>query len=173
MEPTKQAADPGMPQAHIDARRTRIFERLGRPPDPVAGVGVPLARERAEFLIREAEDLYWNELAWEELTDEERIGDGHLTELVFPGFLALIDGLLLETAPPGSYETPTPRPEVVEAILVFLAERYAESTAELERGADSEKLVRSRAMTASLIDLVLYRLYRITPDEREEMEGRG
>jgi hypothetical protein len=170
---SKHAADPGTPQAIIETRRARILELLGRPAERVGVGALPLPPERMHFLLKEAEDLYWNELAWEELTDEERVAGGHLTELVFPGFLALVDGLLLETTPAGYDGMPTPRPEVVEEILRFLAERYTRATADLERGADSENLVWARAMTSHLIDLVLYRLYRVSSDEREEIEGRG
>ncbi|MEX2582058.1 MAG: hypothetical protein WD766_02220 [Gemmatimonadota bacterium] len=162
-----------MPQAHIETRRSRILEGLERMAAPVVSAAEPLSREQVDHLVRDAEELYWNELAWEELTDEESVSGGHLTELVFPGFLAFIDGLLLESLPHGVAGYPKPRPEVVEEILVFLAERYTEVTSELERGADSENLVWARAMTTHLIDLVLYRLYRVTSAEREDLERRG
>lgn len=170
---TKHAVEPGMPQAHIESRRALLLDRLDRPAEPVGADGPPLPRDRVEYLVREAEELYWNELAWEELTDEERVAGGHLTELVFPGFLAFVNGLLLDSAPKGVAEPPNRRPDVVEEILLFLAERYVEATADLERGADSERLVWARAMTAHLIDLVLYRLYSVTPEEREALESDG
>lgn len=163
-------ADPGTPQAHVEARRSRIIEMLDRDAAPVA-VSEPLARDRIDHLLRDAQELYWNELAWEELTDEEKVSDGHLTDLVFPAFLAFVDGLLLDSSPRGVPEKPIPHPEVVEEILTFLAEQYAEATADLEEGADSERLVWARAMTGQLIDLVLYRLYRLTPAERDEVES--
>lgn|SRR5690606_16702492 len=169
----KHAAEPGMPQAHLDSRRYRIQEALGRELEPIGSATGSLPREQIDYLVKEAEDLYWNELAWEELTDEERVSGGHLTELVFPGLLAFVDGLLLESLPRGVAGEARPHPEVVEEILLFLAERYAEATTSLERGADSESLVWARAMTAHLIDLVLYRLYRVTPAERELLESRG
>lgn len=123
-----------------------------------------------DHLVREAEELYWNELAWEELTDEERVSGGHLTELVFPGFLAFVDGLLLDTPPMDTRESPSPHPEVVEEILTFLAARFTSATADLEQGADSERLVWARSLTAHLIDLVLYRLYSLTATERDTLE---
>lgn len=154
----------------MEARRARIVDALSREAVPVPTTD-PLPPERLEHLLRDAQELYWNELAWEELTDEERVSGGHLTDLVFPGFLAFVDGLLLDTAPRGVAEKPTPHPEVVEEVLTFLAGQYSEATAELEDGADSERLVWARAMTAQLIDLVLYRLYRISDAERDEIES--
>jgi hypothetical protein len=169
----KQAAETGMPQAHLETRRSRIIERLDRTVEPVGLGGAPLSREKIDHLVREAEELYWNELAWEELTDEEMVEGGHLTELVFPGLLAFVDGLLLESLPSAVSGRARPHPDVVEEILLFLAERYADATVRLEQGADSGTLVWARAMTAQLIDLVLYRLYRISPAEREDLEGRA
>jgi hypothetical protein len=169
---TKHTAEPGMPQALVESRRARLSAALDRPLEPVGAGALPLERDRVEYLLKEAEELYWNELAWEELTDEERVSGGHLTELVFPGFLAFVGGLLLESSPRGVYVAPRPHPEVVEEILLFLAERYTEATASLEQGADSERLVWARAMTAHLLDLVLYRLYRVTDAEREALEER-
>jgi hypothetical protein len=169
----KHVAETGMPQAHLDTRRSRILEGLDRTVVPVASRTDSLPREQIDHLVREAEELYWNELAWEELTDEEMVVGGHLTELVFPGLLAFVDGLLLESVPSAGYGSPRPHPEVVEEILLFLATRYSVVTTDLDRGADSRRLVWARAMTAHLIDLVLYRLYRVTPAEREDLEGRG
>lgn len=170
---SKHTAEPGMPQAHVELRRARILDHLEGTPKRVGEGAEPLSRDTVEHLLREAEELYWNELAWEEITDEERIAGGHLTELVFPGFLAFVEGLLLESSPRRSSEAPRPHPEVVEEILVFLAARYTESTADLEQGADSEKIVWARSLTAHLIDLVLYRLYGVSSAEREALEGRG
>jgi hypothetical protein len=164
------AAEPGMAQLHLELRRARLLDSVSRPLEPVAAGGDPLPPDRVQYLLREAQDLYWNELAWEELMEEEAVVGGRLTELVFPAFLAFVDGLLLDRLPRGVPGTPRPRPEVVEEILLFLAERYAESSHELGNGADSQRLVWARAMTAGLIDLVLYRLYRLTSAEREEIE---
>jgi hypothetical protein len=59
---------------------------------------------------------------------------------------------------------------VVEGILTFLGERLAVFTAELESGADSQRIVWARAMTADLIDLVLFRLYGLSPSERDHVD---
>jgi hypothetical protein len=169
---TQQAADHEMSQAYVEARRSRLLSRLERRAERAGAGGIPLPRDQIDYLVREAEELYWNELAWEELTDEERVAGGHLTELVFPGFLAFIDGLLLDTSPHGRYEQPQPHPEVVEEILLFLGRCCLEAAAALEQGADSGNLVWARAMTAELMDLVLCRLYRLSAAEREAFEAR-
>jgi hypothetical protein len=168
-----QQTTPGVPHPQVESRRSRLLGVLGRPATPVRAGGTPLPRGRVQYLLREAEELYWNELAWEELTEEERISGGHLTELVFPGFLAFVDGLLLEPGEARSPEGSGPHPEVVEEVLLFLAERLSSATEELGRGADSENLVWARAMTAHLIDLVLYRLYDVSDEEREDLEARA
>jgi hypothetical protein len=164
------AAEPGMALLHLELRRARLLDSVSRPLEPVAAGGDPLPPDGVQYLLREAQDLYWNELAWEELMEEEAVVGGRLTELVFPAFLAFVDGLLLDRLPRGVPGTPRPRPEVVEEILLFLAERYAEFSHELGNGADSQRLVWARAMTTGLIDLVLYRLYRLSSAEREEIE---
>lgn len=168
---TEHTAEPGVAQAFVEQRRTRILLRLSRPAQPVGAGAEPLAAERIDFLVRDAVELYHNELAWEELTDEELVAGGHLTELVFPAFLALVAGLLVEEVPADSLAPARPHPDAVEEILAFLGERYTTFTSELEAGADSERLVWARAMTSRLIDLVLYRLYNLTPAEREEIEA--
>ena len=170
---TKPAAEAGDPPAVIESRRAHILQAIGRPADPNVVGGVPLAREHHMHLVHEAEELYWNELAWEEITDEERVAGGHLTELVFPGFLAFVDGLLEDMTLPGSFEIRTSHPEVVEELLLFLAGHYAEAQAQLDRGVDSAKVVWARALTSELIDLVLIRLLDLTSAERELLESGG
>jgi hypothetical protein len=167
---TRNTAAPGAAQAFVEQRRSRICRLLGHVPECAGQGAAPLAPERLTHLRRDAEELYWNELVWEELTDEEAISGGHLTEMVFPGFLAFVDGLLLETASSDSPAPACPHPDAVEEILTFLGERYAEATAELESGIDSQKVVWARLMTRHLIDLVLYRLYRLSPAEQEALE---
>jgi hypothetical protein len=163
---TRHVAQPGVAHAWVETRRRRVLAGVG-PSRETAGLGAePLDAARAHHLQREAEDLYWNELAWEQDTDEELIAGGRLTEMVFPAFLAFVDGLL-----PRASGTRSPHPDVVEEILIFLSEQYLRFTAELEAGADSQRLVWARAMTSRLIDLVLYRLYRLTPEECEALDG--
>ncbi len=163
---SKYTAESGLAQAHIELRRARVMAAIARPLRPPACD--PLPQSRLTFLLREAKELYWNEMAWEQLTDEEVISGGRFTELVFPALLTFIDGLLLEDS--ATDAAARPHPDAVEAILTFLGERFAACSAQLEAGADSQRLVWERLMTAHLIDLILYRLYRLSPAEREEVE---
>jgi hypothetical protein len=166
------AAVPGFAQAVVEMRRARLRVSADRALRPIGAEPghAPLVPEHFEFLCKEAEDLYWNELAWEELTDEEAVAGGHLTELVFPAFLAFVDALLAERIASTPLGASRAYPEVVENILTFLGERLAGFTAELESGADSQQIVWARAMTADLIDLVLYRLYGLSPAEQDAVD---
>jgi hypothetical protein len=168
---SRNAASTITGQAYVERRRARIREALGRPLVPVGADAEPMADEQLDFARREAEELYWNELSWEELTQEESMPGGPLTEMVFPGFLAFIEGLLVDAVPADALAPPRPHPDAVEEILAFLGERYAEATAGIEAGADSQKLVIARAMTGRLVDLVLLRLYRVTPAEQERLDA--
>lgn len=138
--------------ALLRERRERLVRLTGAPLRTPKGP--PTTPERAQFLREEAEELYWNELAWEKLTDEEMIGGSELVEYTFPAFLAFIDGLLLREVPHDAAAGAEPRPAVVEEILRFLAGRCL-STDDEEIGA------LEREMTSRLIDLVLYRLHGV------------
>jgi hypothetical protein len=168
---SQSPATPGSAQALVELRRARILAAVSSRPAPASRPRAPSPEAQVRFFLREAEELYWNELAWEQMTDEEIIAGGHLTELVFPGFLALIDGLLQEQASGLERVSPRSYPDVVEEVLTFLGERCATLAAELQAGADSQQVIWARAMTLRLIDLVLYRLYRLTAAEREEVEA--
>jgi hypothetical protein len=161
-------AEPGAGQQYVEWKRARLFATLERDLSPLSEAPEPLPIDSLEHLVREAEELYFNELAWEELTDEEMVAGGRLTELVFPGFLTFVDGLLL--ADPKGGGVARPHPDAVEAILSFLGERYTSLATELDEGADSGQIAWARTMTARLIDLTLYRLYRLSPGEREELD---
>ena len=156
-----------MAEAYVELRRGRIRGAVRHPLEPAGAGAERLSSAQLDHLRREAEDLYWNELSWEQLTDEEAVAGGRLTELAFPAFLAFIDGLL----PRETADGPRPHPDVVEEILLFLAQQYLRFTADLEGGADSQRIVWARAMTSRLIDLVLYRVYQLTPDECEQIDG--
>jgi hypothetical protein len=168
---SKPAAPASPAQLFVEQRRARVLDAIGRVPHSFPDAET-LSAERISFFRREAEDLYWNELAWEQLTDEEAVAGGHMTEMVFPGFLALVEGLLVDRVPADALTRARPHPDAVEEILTFVAERYAAATRELEAGVDSQKVVWARMMSSELVDLVLYRLYRLTPAEVEALEGK-
>lgn len=168
---TNPAAAPGPARTYVQTRSARIADALSRRLDPPSDPREPLTAEQVTYLRQEAEELYWNELAWEELTEEEWVVGGPLSELVFPGFLTFVDGLLQAESPRGSSITARPRPELVQQILLFLEDRLSALTAELEAGADDVRVVWARAMTARLVDLVLFRLHRLSPREREEVDA--
>jgi len=120
-----------------------------------------------KHLLDEALDLYWNELEWENLTEEEDLEGGPLPELTFPAFLALVRGLLLEKALPGAGAEAQPRPQVVEDIVEFLAGRVVASDQTLANNEsdDPERTKAERAMTSQLIDVVLQYLHGIDPGD--------
>jgi hypothetical protein len=109
-------------QAYLRQRRARLSRLIQRPLSPPPASG-DLEAEHRSFLREEAEELYWNELSWEQVTEEEGLADSGLVELTFPGFLAFVEGLLLREVMPDSLAPASPRPEVVEDILLFLAAR--------------------------------------------------
>lgn len=146
------------PEVFLARRRARLEHLLQHPLVPPRSSGV--SEDRRVFLREEAEELYWNELEWEKLTSEEmRTGGSELVELAFPGFLAFIDGLLLKVVNRDSQAPASPRPEVVEDVLLFLSRCYLELLAETEPARRLE-----REMTERLIDLVLYRLHGLPVD---------
>lgn len=163
-EPTSRPRDLE-PRVYLAQRRARIERLLER---ALAVPSAPaLPPERRRFLREEAEELYWNELAWEKLTgDDPRARDG-MAEFAFPGFLAFIDGLLLREAGADSPVPASPRPEVVEDVLVFLAERCVRGPDPEE---DDEDGAAARHLTERLLDLVLYRLYQLPVDDVERLE---
>lgn len=146
------------PEVFLARRRARLERLLQHPLVPPRASGVDA--ERRQFLREEAEELYWNELEWEKLTSEEmRAGGSELVELAFPGFLAFINGLLLKEVNTDSLAPASPRPEVVEDVLLFLARRYLE----LLPATEPERRL-EREMTERLVDLVLYRLHGLPVD---------
>ncbi len=152
------------PRMYLAQRRARIERLLKR--SLVVPSAPALPPERRRFLREEAEELYWNELAWEKLTgDDPRARDG-MAEFAFPGFLAFIDGLLLREAGTDSPVPASPRPEVVEDLLVFLAERCVTGAGPDEDDEDGA----ARHLTERLLDLVLYRLYQLPVDDVERLE---
>lgn len=154
----------------IKGRREKIERALGRAlvfPEPATGAD--LSESERDHLRNAATDLYLNELAWENITDEEQVEGEPLAELTFPGFLAFIRGLLLEKVMPDSLAPANPRPEIAEDVVKYLAERVVA----LQDGiggagdADDEQGARDLALTDRLLDLVLFRLHGVDPADAE------
>jgi hypothetical protein len=154
----------------LEGRREKLERALGRPlavPEPARGAD--LSESEREHLRNAATDLYLNELAWENITDEEQVEGEPLAELAFPGFLAFIQGLLLEQVMPDSLAPANPRPEIVEDVVRFLAERVVALQDGLggSGDGDAEEEARDLAVTDRLIDLVLFRLHGVDPADAE------
>ncbi len=161
-QPPAEALERG--RKFLARRRDRLARLIQRPLEPRAGSG-SLPEDRRRFLLEEAEELYWNELSWEQVTEEEGLADRGLVELTFPGLLAFVEGLLLEEVMPDSLAPANPRPEVVEDILLFLAARCIQ----LGESDDPESRM-EREVTVRLMDLVLYRQHDIDVEEFERLE---
>lgn len=147
-------------QRLLAAHRQRLESLVEHPLDRPAGPELPA--DRRAHLRQQAEELYWNELSWEQITADQMGGGSRLVELMFPGLLAFVDGLLLREASPDSSAPAIPRPDAVEDLLDFLARRCVELEDEDEESATVERLITHR-----LIDLVLYRLHRVSVEGME------
>ncbi len=160
----------------VEARRERIERILGRSLTPPRGTpGEPLSEEAREYLAEEAQNLYWNDLEWERITDEEALEEGPIAQLAFPGFLAFIRGLLLHEVMPDSQAPASPRPQVVEDVLEFLARRVVELEDGLASPPEGEiEAIRGElSLTSQLVDLVLYQFHGVGPKDVERIEAAG
>lgn len=161
----------------LEGRRERIERVLGRDLTvPRGAEDPPLTEERRDYLLEEARDLYWNELEWENLMEEERLEEGAaFTEMAFPGLLAFVRGLLLQETMPDALAPARPRPEVVEDLLRFLAGRVVELRDEMPdiAGEETRRMEVELAMTSRLVDLVLYELHELDEGDVERVEGAG
>lgn len=139
---------------------------------PSSGANAPIEDVTRTYMLGEAKDLYWNELEWEHLTDEEALEEGPLTELTFPGFLAYVRGLLLDEVMPDSLSPAMPRPQVVADALEFLADRVIELEDGLESDDASEpdRLRAELEMTSGLINRVLYLYHGLSAEDVEQVE---
>jgi hypothetical protein len=158
----------------LGGRRERIERVLGRKlAPPSAGAEGSLSGTNRAYLLGEAKDLYWNELEWEHITDEEALDEGPLTGLIFPGFLAYVRGLLLSEVMPDAKAPASPRPQVVQDILSFLAKRVVELEEQIDdTEEDGEgRLRRDRDATSHLLDLVLYVFHELGAEEIERLEA--
>jgi len=158
----------------IFGRRELLGRILGRPLVPPYGEVERRASEQVRrHLLEEAEELYWNEMAWEHITGDEGLGDFAIPEMAFPGFLAFVRALLLDETLPQAKEKAQPRPDVVEDVLRFLGRRLVEIEDELDSGPaeDRVRLHDELSMTSRLIDRVLYRFHGLTAAEVERVEA--
>src|SRR5687767_13787596 len=103
------------PEVLLARRRARLEKILQSPLVPPR-----------QLLLEETDGLFWRGLECEKLTAEEMKGRSELVEFAFPGFLAFVDGLLRKEVSADSPVPASPRPEVVEDILLFLSTRYLE-----------------------------------------------
>jgi len=157
----------------LTGRRERVERILGRPLGGPSATADEPTEETRTYLLGEAQDLYWNELEWEHITDEEALDGGAITELTFPGMLAYVRGLLLEEVMPDSLSPANPRPQVVADVLSFLSNRVIELEDSLAEPDASEE-PRQRAevdMTSSLIDRVLYLYHGMSDEDVEQVEA--
>lgn len=159
------------------AARTLVHERvralrrlLDRDLDPGDVVLRPTAPDSRKHLFEEACELYWNELNWEQITDEEQTDGGELTEMVFPGLLTLVDALLPRAAN-GEPDRSREHRDVAHDFLLWLAARLVELRSRREEGPEDRQQTRREAqITDELVDLVTYRLYSITDEEISRLE---
>ena len=154
----------------LEGRREKMECALGRPlavPEPAGGAD--LSGPERDHLRDAATDLYLNELAWENITDEEEVEGEPLAELAFPGFLAFIQGLLLDQVMPDSLAPANPRPEIAEEVVRFLAERVVALQDGMGGAGEDgdEQGARDLALTDRLLDLVLFRLHGVDPADAE------
>ncbi len=167
----------------LEGRREKMERALGRPlavPEPATGG--ELSESERDHLRNAATDLYLNELAWENITEEEQVEGEPLAELAFPGFLAFIQGLLLDQVMPDSLAPANPRPEIAEDLVKYLAEQVValqdgmgkegseggsgDGSSGSDEG-DAEQEARDLALTDRLLDVVLFRLHGVDPADVE------
>lgn len=159
----------------LQAHRDRIQAHIGRPlrapslPEPDA----PLTDAQHEYLLEEAQELYWNDLEWENITEEERMEGGPVPELTFPGVLAFLRGLLLTEVPSDAQAGPSPRPQVVESFLEFLAGRVVElrEAAHGEPGEEGDRSALELRMTEGLLDRALMLFHGIQNEDVGQLDG--
>lgn len=157
-------------------RREELERALGRKlATPTPSDGPELSDSEWEHLRSTAAELYVNELAWENITDEEQVEGEPLSELTFPAFLAYVQGLLLDHVMPDSLAPANPRPEVVEEVLGFVAEQVVELRDQKEDPQCEEAMRTDRdlALTDRLLDLVLFRFHGVDPADVEGFRDAG
>lgn len=159
------------------AARTLVEERIralrnlvGRELSPGDVVLRPTPPDARTHLFEEACELYWNEMSWEQITEEELTDSGELTEMVFPALLTLVDALLPRNAN-GEPDRSREHRDVAHDFLCWIAARLVELRARREESPeDRAQTRRETTITDELIDLVTFRLYLITEEEITRMK---
>lgn len=169
---TKEARSLDLAARTLVEERVRSLQRLvQRDLDPSDLILRPTAPAARRHLFEEACELYWNELNWEQLTDEELCAERELTEMVFPGLLALVDAWL-PRSDNGEPDRDREHRDVAHDFLLWLAARLVELRVQKpEDGADRVRIHREIQVTDELIDLVSFRLYCLTDIEIERLAG--
>ncbi len=159
-------------QLLIRGRLERLERSVGRSlPSPGEG-SAGMSSDEREHLLSNAVDLYMNELAWENITDEEQLEGGPITQLAFPGLLAFVRGLLLAETMPDSLAPADPRPEVVCDVLEYLAERVINLQENPESASEHTPRAHDElTMTDHLIDLVLFEYLGLREEEIQQIEN--
>jgi len=152
----------------VRSRRAALQEAVGRAlRDPRGTEDPPLTGARRNYLTEELLELYWNDLEWENVTEEERMEGGGIPELTFPGVLALIRGLLLTEVAVDAMAAAEPRPEIVSDFLDFLAGRILDlrEAAWGEPGDDGDRAALDLRMTEGLLDRALMEYHGLSPED--------
>lgn len=153
----------------IESRLAKMSALLERtlPARPAAGRSTP--DDQYRHLLEEAQQLYENELAWEEETGEESMEEGAVVSLVFPGTLALVDALVTSHTV-GEHGEGSPHKDVVAAFASWLSERLLKLRSGEIRGSATDR-AKEVDLTDRLIDLVLHRYCELSADEVEQVEA--
>jgi hypothetical protein len=164
---------PETPAEFVAARRHALTRTVGRSLKRPPSDGEPLSGDRRRYLLEEVCELYWNDLEWEKVTGEEEVDGAPLAELTFPGVMAFVRGLLLTEVPADSPVGPSPRPEVVDDFLEFLADQLFELKQQEKEADDPEATRQDYRMTAELLDQVLLTYHGVSPEDvgPEQPEG--
>lgn len=155
-------------RADIDTRLQAIAALVGRdlpthpPPEETR-------EDQHRHLLEEAQQLYENELTWEEETGEESTGEGAVVALVFPGTLALVDALVTSHATNERGEG-APHRDVVASFLDWLSGRLLRLRSGEIRGSATDR-AKEADLADRLIDLVLHRYCGLSPAEIERVEA--
>jgi hypothetical protein len=155
-------------QADVQLRMRTIAELVGRelPQHPPSE---RMPEDQHRHLLEEAQQLYENELAWEEETGEEAMESGAVVALVFPATLALVDALVTSHSPNERGEGAEHR-DVVASFLEWLADRLLKLRSG-QVGGTATGRAKQVDLTDRLIDLVLHRYCGLSLAEVERLDA--